>query len=124
MTDNHIPEIQTKRVYDTPSKLDGYRILVDRLWPRGLKKENADLDDWTKELAPSNELRKWFDHDPERWKEFSKKYKAELNNNMLEELIEKLKNKKRITLLYATKNSDLTHAVILKELMEKSFRSK
>lgn len=124
MKPTHIQQIQTKRVYDKPSKSDGYRILIDRLWPRGLKKEDADLDEWAKELAPSNDLRKWFNHDPDRWEEFRKKFKKELKeNNALEEFIANHKDKKLITLLYATKNGELTHAVILKELLEKKYHS-
>jgi uncharacterized protein YeaO (DUF488 family) len=120
LKNKHAPEIRTKRVYDPPSHSDGYRILVDRLWPRGLKKENAALDEWAKELAPSDPLRKWFDHEAERWEEFSKKYQAELKaHDVLGEFIEKHKSKKLITLLYATKNSELTHAIILKRLLEK-----
>ena len=112
-------QIKLKRVYDQPVKADGYRILVDRLWPRGLKKEEAALDEWTKELAPSNELRKWFDHDPDRWEAFRKKYVAELKQSKaLEDFIQNHKDNKLITLLYSTKHEDLTHAIILKELME------
>lgn len=71
-------KLQIKRVYEKSSKDDGVRILVDRLWPRGLKKEEVDYDEWLKNLAPSTELREWFNHDPEKFAEFSKKYKAEL----------------------------------------------
>jgi uncharacterized protein YeaO (DUF488 family) len=70
--------IKTKRVYDSPSKDDGFRILVDRLWPRGMSKERAKLDVWMKEIAPSEELRQWFGHEPEKWEEFQKRYAREL----------------------------------------------
>ena len=73
--------IQLKRVYEEPSPADGFRILVDRLWPRGISKEEACVDLWLKEVAPSDELRKWFDHDPERWPEFRARYRAELKGN-------------------------------------------
>lgn len=73
--------IHIKRAYDEYSKNDGYRILVDRLWPRSIKKEDAAIDEWIKDIAPSGELRKWFNHDPEKWNEFKKKYTAELKDN-------------------------------------------
>ena len=73
--------IKIKRVYEKPDKTDGFRILVDRLWPRGLTKEKAAADLWLKEIAPSTELRKWFNHEPEKWKEFIKKYQLELKEN-------------------------------------------
>jgi len=114
-----VPEIKLKRVYDKPLKSDGYRILVDRLWPRGLKKENAMLDEWIKDLAPTDRLRNWFDHDADYWQEFKKKYKTELKQNQLfDDFLEKLATKKHITLLYATRYNHLTHAIILKEIME------
>ena len=74
-------ELKIKRVYEKPAKEDGKRILVDRLWPRGLTKEKADIDLWLKDIAPSTELRKWFSHDPEKWKEFKKRYNQELKKN-------------------------------------------
>ena len=70
--------IQIKRIYDPPAKSDGYRVLVDRLWPRGMKKEAADIDEWAKDLAPSTDLRKWFGHEPRLWSDFEKRYMAEL----------------------------------------------
>jgi len=119
LKNKHAQEIKFKRVYEKPEGEDGYRILIDRLWPRGLKKENAAVDDWAKEIAPSNELRKWFNHDADRWKEFGKRYKAELREKKtLESFRNRYNDKKRVTLLYATKFNDLTHAIILKELME------
>jgi uncharacterized protein YeaO (DUF488 family) len=116
-TKTSTPIIKVKRVYDRPSKSDGYRILIDRLWPRGLKKEDAFLDEWAKELAPSDRLRNWFDHDPYYWEQFKRKYKTELKQNILvPEFVDRHKNRKVITLLYATRYDKLTHAIIVKEL--------
>jgi uncharacterized protein YeaO (DUF488 family) len=114
-----IPHIKLKRVYDKPLKSDGYRVLVDRLWPRGLSKEKAALNEWSKELAPTHRLRNWFDHDPDLWEAFSTKYKIELNNNdLFNDFVERLICKRCVTLLYATTNDQLTHAIVLKEVIE------
>lgn len=112
--------INIKRVYDDKSKDDGYRVLIDRLWPRGVSKEVAHFDEWLKELAPSTELRKWFDHKPERFEEFRKRYKKELQGHKdeLDKLRIKAKSEK-LTLLYAAKDTDMNNAVILKEVLEK-----
>lgn len=119
-----MPAIKIKRAYDKVSKADGYRILVDRLWPRGLKKEEASIDEWAKELAPSTELRNWFDHDPFRWDEFRKRYNAELQeNNAVEDFIERHRNRKHITLIYATRYDKLTHALVLQKLLDKNYRA-
>ena len=110
--------IHTKRIYDLPSVDDGKRILVDRLWPRGLSKEAAEIDEWLKEIAPSDELRKWFGHDPARWQEFRNKYKDELHANR--ELIARLKIEskgKTVTLLYAAKDIEHNNAIVLKEVL-------
>jgi len=118
-TQTVMPLVKIKRVYDAPSKSDGYRILTDRLWPRGLKKEDANMDEWAKELAPSDRLRNWFDHDPYYWEQFKRKYLAELRlNTLVPEFIDRHKHRKMITLLYATKYDKLTHAIIIKEFME------
>jgi uncharacterized protein YeaO (DUF488 family) len=115
-------DIRLKRVYEKPLKTDGFRILVDRLWPRGVSKEKASLDEWARELAPSDELRKWFDHKPERWTMFQRKYKAELKkNDFWKEFLERHQKGKRITLLYATKEEALTHAIILKKIMDETY---
>ena len=100
--------ISVKRVYDDKSEDDGYRVFIDRLWPRGVSKEDAHFDEWLKELAPSTELRKWFDHDPERFNEFSKRYKEELEDHKeeLERMRDKAKSEK-ITLLFAAKNEEM-----------------
>lgn len=113
-------QIRLKRVYDPPSKQDGQRVLVDRLWPRGLKKQDADIDHWLKEIAPSTELRKWFDHDPAKWDTFRKRYRRELQDNPRAfEQLKSLADQGRITLLYAARDSKHNQAVILKEaLME------
>lgn len=111
--------IQVKRVYDDKSKDDGYRVFVDRLWPRGVSKEDAHFDEWMKELAPSNELRKWFDHQPERFEEFSKRYKKELEDH--KEELDKLRSKAKsdkITLLFAAKDTKMNNAVVIKTVLE------
>lgn len=111
--------VKTKRIYEAASRDDGKRILIDRLWPRGIKKEDARIDEWLKDVAPSNELRKWFSHDPAKWQEFKKRYTAELKNKS--ELIERLKaeaKKGTITLLFASKEERYNNAVVLKELIE------
>jgi uncharacterized protein YeaO (DUF488 family) len=111
-------KIKLKRVYDDPSGDDGYRVLVDRLWPRGISKEDAKLDEWDKELAPSTELRKWYDHKAERFKEFSKRYREELKDK--NELVNKLREKandKTLCLLYAAKDHKMNQAVVLKDVL-------
>lgn len=110
--------IHIKRVYIKPEKEDGIRILVDRLWPRGLTKEKANVDIWLKELAPSTELRKWFGHDLAKWKDFQKKYKQELKKNkqQISLLKEELK-KGTVTLVYCAKDEEHNEAVVLKEII-------
>ena len=113
--------IRIKRVYEAPSKEDGYRVLVDRLWPRGLSKEAAHLDLWLREVAPSNALRKWFNHDASRWKEFTRRYGAELDQQL--EAVEKLRNiarRGRLTLLFSASNQKWNNAVGLKAYLEQS----
>lgn len=114
--------IKLKRVYDNFQDTDGYRILVDRLWPRGIKKENAHVDLWLKEIAPSTELRKWFHHEEEKWFAFSEKYEEELSRNQVavEQLTEKLRNEKTITLLFGAKDEKHNQAVVLKNWIEKN----
>lgn len=110
--------IHLKRVYEPYDPADGYRILVDRLWPRGLTKEAAGIDSWVKEVAPSTELRKWFHHDPSQWNEFVKRYKAELKaSNALDALLSEIKKHKTVTLLYGAKDEQNNQAVVLKELL-------
>ncbi len=107
-------DIAVKRVYDAPEALDGVRILVDRLWPRGLAKSTAKLDLWLKTVAPSDALRKWYQHDPEKWPEFQERYFAELdaNGEAIAELLQHIK-KGRTTLLYSTKEAHFNNAVAL-----------
>jgi len=108
--------IRIKRVYEAPDKADGTRILVDRLWPRGLTKEKASIDLWLRDLAPSAELRKWFGHDPSRWEEFKERYLRELTGNreqiwLLKQEIEK----GVVTLVYAAKDQEHNEAVVIQE---------
>jgi uncharacterized protein YeaO (DUF488 family) len=111
-------DVVAKRIYEAPSEKDGYRVLVDRLWPRGVKKERARLDEWNKTVAPSTELRKWFGHEATRFEEFTKRYKEELADHPqeLERLREIAKNQ-RVTLLFATKATEYNHAVVLRDLL-------
>lgn len=113
-------QIQIKRVYEPPTKADGKRILVDRLWPRGLSKEEAAVDVWLKEIAPSNELRKWFSHDPAKWPEFEKRYLAELQRdpNSLSQL-KGIVHQGKATLLYGAKDEEHNQAVVLQKLLER-----
>lgn len=111
-------DIRVKRAYDPPSSDDGLRILIDRLWPRGLTKSALKLDNWVKPLSPSNALRKWYSHDPEKFAEFRRRYIAELKSERerLDELRDCVKGR-TVTLLTATKELDLSHATVLRELL-------
>ncbi len=112
-------QIWLKRAYEEPGESDGFRILVDRIWPRGVTKEKLQLDAWLKEIAPSAELRKWFGHDPERWDEFKRRYFAELDGRTapVEELLSKVKQG-RVTLIYAAHDEKHNNALALKEYLE------
>jgi uncharacterized protein YeaO (DUF488 family) len=111
--------IRIKRVYEEPDTEDGKRILVDRLWPRGLTKEKAKVDLWLKEVAPSTELRKWFAHDPAKWAEFQKRYREELKSNKEQlSLLEQEAAKGAITLVYGAKDQEHNEAVILQKLLQ------
>jgi uncharacterized protein YeaO (DUF488 family) len=111
--------IQIKRIYDTPTDKDGFRILVDRLWPRGVSKERAAIDIWLKEVAPSPGLRTWFSHDPAKFEEFSERYRDELvHNPATNKLIELTKQHKALTLLYAAKDPAINHACVLCKFMQ------
>ena len=114
--------IALKRVYDDPSDSDGSRVLVDRLWPRGLSKAVASIDLWLRDLAPSNELRKWFHAHPEHWKEFRQEYLAELHapaaEKALQQLYEALDRERTVTLLFASKQTEQNNATVLKEFVE------
>jgi len=112
-------KVGIKRVYETPTKEDGCRILVDRLWPRGLTKENAKIDFWPKNLAPSTGLRQWYAHDPAKWGEFKSRYFGELRANpqLLQELLTRVR-RGPVTFLYSSKEERLNNAVALKEYLE------
>jgi uncharacterized protein YeaO (DUF488 family) len=112
-------KIGIKRVYEKPAKEDGRRILVDRLWPRGLTKDKAQIDFWPKNLAPSNELRQWYGHDPAKWGEFRSRYFGELQKNpeWVRELLSQVR-RGPVTFLYSSKEERLNNAVALKEYLE------
>ena len=114
--------VAVKRVYEAASSSDGVRVLVDRLWPRGLKKEHAALKFWLREVAPSDELRHWFRENPEGWRVFRKRYHKELASEEGSAAVEKLhhlaEGKRRVTLLYASRNQEHNNATVLKELLE------
>jgi len=106
--------LRLKRVYEPAARLDGYRILVDRLWPRGLSKENAAIDEWMKDIAPSAELRRWFGHDPEKWPEFRRHYERELRaREDLVLAIAALASRRRVTLVYGARDDAHNDAVVL-----------
>ena len=110
--------VKLKRVYEAPSTEDGTRILVDRLWPRGLTKEKARVDLWLKDVAPSNELRKWFAHDPTKWPEFKARYQAELKQNPAQvALLKQAVAKGPATLIYGAKDEEHNEAVVLQKLL-------
>lgn len=113
--------IRLKRIYETPAKQDGFRILVDRLWPRGLSKEKARVDLWLREIAPSDGLRKWFSHQPEKWTAFQSRYKAELRSKkaLLKEIQKTEREKGTVTLLYAARDEERNNAVALRQLLRK-----
>jgi len=115
--------IKVKRIYDRPSKDDGYRVLVDRLWPRGLTKEKAKIDLWVKEIAPSDSLRKWYSHDPRKWERFREKYSQELEarQDVVNLIIHKMKEED-VTLLYSSKEDKFNNAMALKAWLEEDKR--
>ena len=110
--------VTIKRIYEPVATSDGFRVLVDRLWPRGVSKEAARVDVWLKEVAPSTGLRKWFDHDPAKWAEFRERYRRELKDApALSELIGLVRKHRRVTLLFGAKEERFNQAVVLKELI-------
>ena len=112
--------IQVRRVYEAPKRGDGYRVLVDRLWPRGVSKDAARLDEWCKQAAPSTELRKWYGHDPQRFGDFRRRYRAELRQAAAANPVEHLRHlatRRNLTLLTATKDLDISGASVLAELL-------
>jgi uncharacterized protein YeaO (DUF488 family) len=117
--------IRLKRAYDSPEASEGERFLVERLWPRGVTREAANLSGWLRDLAPSTALRQWFGHDPARWAEFQKRYEAELETPEKEPLLRELADKARrgtVTLVYAAKDTEHNSAVVLKRLVERRSR--
>jgi uncharacterized protein YeaO (DUF488 family) len=116
--------VRIKRIYEPPDASDGTRVLVDRLWPRGLARAKAKVDRWEKELAPSDELRRWFGHDPAKWAEFRKRYRAELSalTGLVRELAVVAGGRGRLTLLYAARDERHNNAVVLAEVLKKRKR--
>ncbi len=113
--------IKIKRAYTEPEADDGYRVLIDRLWPRGVKKELLRLDAWLKELAPSTELRKWFGHEPARWGEFQRRYRQELSSPEAQTLLAELAERAELgplTLVYGAKDEEHNDAVVIRDLLE------
>lgn len=117
-------EIRLKRAYEEPGSADGFRVLVDRLWPRGKKKADLRLDTWAKDISPSTELRKWFDHDPKRWLEFCKRYKAELNapevKDAIARIVQAAQNRSTMTLIYGARDTEHNEAVVLQPIFKKA----
>jgi uncharacterized protein YeaO (DUF488 family) len=118
--------IKIQRIYidQTENNDDSFRILIDRLWPRGLRKEEVKIDLWLKDIAPSSSLRKWFSHDEKKWDEFKKKYFKELekNNESVNKVLDKAAEERSITLLYSTKDEKFNNAVVLKEYLEQKIK--
>ena len=111
-------KILTKWIYEVETDSDGYRILVDRIWPRGVSKKEDQLDDWIKEVAPTDKLRKWFDHDPKKFDGFEEKYRDELKDRT--EILQKIRNKaadRTVTLLYAAKDTEHNQAIVLQKVL-------
>jgi uncharacterized protein YeaO (DUF488 family) len=114
--------IRTKRVYDPSAAADGYRVLIDRLWPRGLSKEKAHIDEWARDLAPSDELRRWFGHRPERFEEFKRRYTEELRDHT--DAISALRRRARtgtVTIVYAARDSEHSNAAVLAPIIKRGF---
>ncbi|SDW64447.1 Uncharacterized conserved protein YeaO, DUF488 family [Marinococcus luteus] len=117
--------IQLKRIYQAPEQDDGYRILIDGVWPRGIAKDKAKVDEWSRDVAPSKELRQWFSHDPDKFGEFKEKYRQELQqNNEQAEALDQLKktvreHQKQVTLVFAAKEETYNHARVLKEILDR-----
>jgi uncharacterized protein YeaO (DUF488 family) len=116
----HNPDVRVRRAYDEPERDDGTRVLVDRIWPRGLTKDKGRLDQWVKQVAPSTELRKWYSHDPERFEEFGRRYREELKDGERAQglkQLRKLANSGTLTLLTATKHAEISQAAVLADLI-------
>lgn len=117
-------KIGVRRVYDPPESGEGLRVLVDRLWPRGIRKQDLEYDVWEKELAPTPELRKWFGHKPEQWEEFQKRYQQELDNASTQERLRALvksADKRNLTLLYGARDPQHNHALILADALKRLY---
>jgi len=115
--------VRIKRVYEPPSRADGYRVLIDRLWPRGVSKEKASIDEWARDLAPSDELRRWFGHRPELFEEFKRRYTEELREQA--DLISALRRRARtgtVTIVYAAHDTDHSNAAVLGPIVSRGFR--
>jgi uncharacterized protein YeaO (DUF488 family) len=111
--------IRLKRVYDQPSRTDGLRVLVDRVWPRGLTKQRAAVELWLKDLAPSTDLRKWFNHDPSKWEEFESRYRKELREKKADlQLLKKESKERTVTLLFGARDPEHNQAVVLKKVLD------
>jgi uncharacterized protein YeaO (DUF488 family) len=120
-------KVDIKRAYDPPSKADGYRVLVDRLWPRGLARDAARIDEWAKDLAPSTALRRWFNHEASLWKAFVARYRAELEApeaKLALERLQKLARQRRVTLVYAAKDSEHSNAAVLQAFLTSAPRKR
>ena len=114
--------VNTKRVYDPPSRTDGYRVLIDRLWPRGLSKEKAAIDEWARELAPSDELRRWFGHRPERFAEFERRYTEELRAHEAEiSALRRRGHSGTLTIVYGARDSERSNAAVLAPIVRRGF---
>jgi uncharacterized protein YeaO (DUF488 family) len=115
--------IKIERIYNNPRGNKSFRILVDRLWPRGLSKDKVKVDLWQKDVAPSNSLRKWFGHDEHKWHEFKRRYFKELDKNIdaVNQILDKIKEERSMTLLYGSKEEKFNNAVALKQYLEKKF---
>lgn len=118
--------IATKRAYEPSAPSDGYRVLIDRLWPRGVSKAKAHLDDWAKDIAPSRELREWYGHDPDKWAEFQKRYRKELKTPAAEAVLDDLVRRARrgrVTLVYASHAAEISDVVVLERLLERRLKA-
>ncbi|MFT3764814.1 MAG: DUF488 domain-containing protein [Minicystis sp.] len=119
--------VRIKRAYEAPEPTDGYRVLVDRLWPRGVRKDALAIDGWLKEIGPSDELRRWFGHDPTRWKEFAARYRDELRRSPAASLVDELVDRAKrgpLTLVYGAKDELHNQAVVLRDLIERRMRTR
>ncbi|WP_353117703.1 DUF488 family protein [Myroides odoratus] len=120
-----IPQLKIKRIYEEPSASDGYRVLVDRLWPRGISKENAAIEEWAKDITPTTEIRKAYGHIVEHWQTFTYQYLQELKHNeLIPTYLEKWEDYPVITFVYAARDTEHTHALILQDYMQKLFNQR